>query len=91
MIKTLFETTPLTAQEKVIVQYIQDHPDCLLEHNAKELAQLTYVSSPNNLFVFVKKLGFQGYHDFQLTYVQEYMLHQKIFLHVLIKRVQLMM
>lgn len=46
MIKTLFETTPLTAQEKVIVQYIQDHPDCLLEHNAKELAQLTYVSSP---------------------------------------------
>ena len=76
MIKTLFETTPLTAQEKVIVQYIQDHPDCLLEHNAKELAQLTYVSSPT-IIRFVKKLGFQGYHDFQLTYVQEYMLHQK--------------
>ena len=76
MIKELFETITLTPQEKNVVQYIQEHPECLLNINAKELAKLTYVSSPT-IIRLSKKLGFTGYHDFQLTYVQEYMLHQK--------------
>ena len=76
MIKELFETITLTPQEKNVVQYIQEHPECLLNINAKELAELTYVSSPT-IIRLSKKLGFTGYHDFQLTYVQEYMLHQK--------------
>ena len=46
MIKELFETITLTPQEKNVVQYIQEHPECLLNINAKELAKLTYVSSP---------------------------------------------
>ena len=76
MIKELFETITLTPKEKNVVQYIQEHPECLLNINAKELAKLTYVSSPT-IIRLSKKLGFTGYHDFQLTYVQEYMLHQK--------------
>ena len=76
MIKELFETLTFTPQEKTVIQYIQEHPECLLNINAKELAELTYVSSPT-IIRLSKKLGFTGYHDFQLTYVQEYMLHQK--------------
>lgn len=76
MLKELLETTTLTTQEKRVVEYIQQYPECILHHNAKELAQLTYVSSPT-IIRLTKKLGFQGYPDFQLTYVKEYSLHQQ--------------
>lgn len=76
MLKELFETTSLTTQEKTIVDYIQKHPECILNHNAKELAKLTYVSSPT-IIRFTKKLGFHGYPDFQLAYVKEYSLYQQ--------------
>lgn len=76
MINELFETIPLTTQEKAIADYIQKHPECLLENNAKQLSKLCYVSSPT-MIRFVKKLGFQGYHDFQLAYVKEYTLQQQ--------------
>lgn len=73
MIQDIIQNIKLTPHEEAIVQYIQQHPDCILKHNAKELSQLIYVSPPT-MVRFVKKLGFQGYHDFQLTYSQEYMM-----------------
>lgn len=75
MIKQLFQTTKFTPQEQAIVHYIQEHPDCILHTNAKELAHKAYVSPPT-VIRFVKKLGFEGYLDFQLTYTKEYMIHE---------------
>lgn len=75
MIKELLQTTQFTPQEHALVLYIQEHPDCILNLNAKELAQKTYVSSPT-VIRFVKKLGFKGYLDFQLTYTKEFMMHE---------------
>ncbi|WP_028043402.1 MurR/RpiR family transcriptional regulator [Candidatus Stoquefichus massiliensis] len=75
MLKELFEITPLTPQEKRIIDYIQKNPECIMNHNAKELAQLTYVSSPT-IVRLTKKLGFHGYPDFQLTYAKEYSMFQ---------------
>ena len=49
------------------------YPESVLQHNAKELSKLVYVSPPT-MIRFVKKLGFQGYHDFQMTYSQEHMM-----------------
>ena len=65
----------LTAQEEAIVEYIQKNPRCILNHNAKELASLIYVSSPT-IVRFTQKLGYKGYPDFQLNYTQEYMMNQ---------------
>lgn len=76
MIHDLLKITSFTHQEKTIVQYIQNNPESILNHNAKELAKLIYVSSPT-MIRFTQKLGFKGYQDFQLTYVKEYMLLKK--------------
>lgn len=73
MIKTMLENMPLTPQEQVIAQYITQHPDYILHHQAKELSAKIQVSAPT-IIRFVKKLGFQGYHAFQLAYMQEYLL-----------------
>ncbi|MDD8048444.1 MAG: MurR/RpiR family transcriptional regulator [Thomasclavelia sp.] len=70
MISELIQNRKLTAQEEAIVSYIQEHPECITTNNAKELAQLTYVSSPT-IIRFVQKLGFKGYLEFQLAYTQE--------------------
>lgn len=71
MIQEIIQNIKLTEQEKAIVHYLQKHPDCVIHHNAKELSQLIYVSPPT-MIRFVKKLGFRGYHDFQMAYIQEY-------------------
>ncbi len=73
MISELFENTNFTPQEKVIIDYIKDNPQSIINNNAKELSKKIYVSSPT-IIRFVKKLGFKGYLDFQLTYTQEYTL-----------------
>ena len=73
MIQDYIQHIKLTPQEKPIVSYIQEHPESVLQHNAKELSKLVYVSPPT-MIRFVKKLGFQGYHDFQMTYSQEHMM-----------------
>lgn len=70
MITELLTRKKLTPQEENIVKYIEEHPDCVVHHNAKELSQLMYVSPPT-IIRFVKKLGFKGYIDFQMTYIQE--------------------
>lgn len=76
MIQELLSHTHLTHQEKAVVTYLYDHPQCLLTLNAKELAKQSYVSSPT-IIRLVKKLGFQGFHEFQLAYVREYMQTQQ--------------
>ncbi len=76
MIQELIQRKKLTPQEKIIVDYINQYPDCIAQHNAKELAKLIYVSPPT-IIRFVKKLGFSGYSDFQITYIQEHMLYNQ--------------
>ncbi len=76
MIKDLFNSTQFTPLEQQIVDYITEHPECVIKYNAKELASLCFVSSPT-IIRFVKKLGFKGYNDFQVTYTQEYTLNKR--------------
>lgn len=71
MIKEKLQTIHLTSQEKQLVDYIQKHPQCVLDYTAKELSLLTSVSSPT-IVRFTQKLDFKGYPDFQLAYAKEY-------------------
>ncbi len=71
MIKELLNTVHLTPQEQAIVDYIHQHPECIINYNAKELAELIYVSSPT-VIRLAQKLGFQGYLDFKIAYTKEY-------------------
>lgn len=75
MIYELFQSTKLTPQEQTIIRYIQEHPESIIHDNAKELSKKTNVSSPT-IIRLTKKLGFKGYLDFQLQYVQEYYLQK---------------
>lgn len=70
MLTELIQAQKLTPQEEIIVKYINDYPDCITKHTAKELSNLISVSSPT-IIRFVKKLGFKGYNEFQLHYIQE--------------------
>lgn len=72
MILDLFEVINFTPQEKVVVEYIKQYPDCIIHYNAQELSKLMYVSPPT-IARFVKKLGFNGFLDFKLAYVQEHL------------------
>lgn len=76
MIRDLFHSMQFTQLEYQIINYILDHPDCVIRYNAKELSSLCFVSSPT-IIRFVKKLGFKGYNDFQVTYTQEYTLNKR--------------
>lgn len=73
MIKDYIQHIKLTPQETAIADYIQENPEAILQYNAKELSKLIYVSPPT-MVRFIKKLGFQSYHDFQMTYSQEHSL-----------------
>ena len=77
MIKERLQERPLTKQEQLFVQYIQNHPHVLFENNAKEIAKLTQVSAPT-IIRFTQKLGFQGFNDFQRNYIQEYTLQKEM-------------
>lgn len=71
MIPDLIENTKLTPQEENIVDYINNNPKDVMNLNAKELSKKIFVSPPT-MNRFVKKLGFKGYYDFQLTFIQEH-------------------
>ncbi|MCD8027753.1 MAG: MurR/RpiR family transcriptional regulator [Erysipelotrichaceae bacterium] len=71
MITELFNTITLTPQQQQLVQSINEHPDWIKKYNAKELAQMTYVSA-STIVRFTQKLGFKGYLDFQKTFIREY-------------------
>ena len=70
MIQDLIENVKLTPQEQNIVDYIDRHPKEVMILNAKELSEKIFVSPPT-MNRFIKKLGFSGYFDFQLTFIQE--------------------
>lgn len=70
MIQDLIENVKLTPQEQNIVNYIDHHPKEVMTLNAKELSEKIFVSPPT-MNRFIKKLGFSGYFDFQLTFIQE--------------------
>lgn len=77
MLRNLIENITLTPQEKVVMEYIEQNPDCVLNNNATELAKLIFVSPPT-IIRLVRKLGFQRYVDFQIAYSKEYTLSQKM-------------
>lgn len=77
MIQELFSTIPLTPHEQTLINYIKENPESILQMNAKELSQKTYISSPT-IVRLTKKLGFKGYPDFQLAYVKEYTLNHQV-------------
>ena len=66
MIQDLIENVKLTPQEQNIVNYIDHHPKEVMTLNAKELSEKIFVSPPT-MNRFIKKLGFSGYFDFQLS------------------------
>ena len=70
MIQDLMENVKLTPQEQNIVSYIEQHPKEVMKLNAKELSEKIFVSPPT-MNRFIKKLGFNGYFDFQRTFIQE--------------------
>lgn len=71
MIVEKIKNYSFTNQEQALATYILENPECLLEHNAKELAKITYTSS-STIVRFAKKLGFSGYPSLQLQYTKEY-------------------
>jgi DNA-binding MurR/RpiR family transcriptional regulator len=74
----------LTFQEQAIARYIVEHPDCILENNAKELAVLTFTSS-STIVRFCKKLGYEGYPHFQLQYTKEHVIFHQYHNHAVYK------
>ncbi|MGG1593783.1 MurR/RpiR family transcriptional regulator [Terribacillus saccharophilus] len=60
----------LTTQEKHIVDFILRDPSIIFSNSAKQVAQLTYTSSPT-VVRLCKKLGTKGYPDFQLKLALE--------------------
>ena len=61
----------LTSQEKNIVEYILQNPETIFKVNANELAKLTYTSS-STIVRLCKKIGTNGFPDFQLQFALEY-------------------
>jgi DNA-binding MurR/RpiR family transcriptional regulator len=61
----------LTNQERNIVEYILQNPKTVFKITANELAKLTY-SSSSTIVRLCKKLGTQGFPDFQLQFALEY-------------------
>lgn len=74
----------LTFQEQAVASYILANPDCILENNAKELAKLTFTSS-STIVRFCKKLGYEGYPNFQLQYTKEHVINHQYSNHLVTK------
>ena len=75
LIDVLLKKGVFTNQEQAVIDYILGNPDIVLHCTAKKLASLTYVSSPT-IIRLVKKIGFEGYLEFQLAYAKEYAKNQ---------------
>lgn len=71
ILQKLKDTRNLSYHEKIIVEYILDNPDKIIEINAKDLALCTFIS-PSTIVRLCKKLGFKGYPHFQRKFIQEY-------------------
>lgn len=71
LLQKLKYASPLTAQEKHIVDFILYDPEVVFHSTAHELAQQTYTSA-STIVRLCKKLGTKGYPDFQLKLALEY-------------------
>jgi DNA-binding MurR/RpiR family transcriptional regulator len=71
LLQKLKYASPLTAQEKHIVDFILNDPEVVFHSTAHELAQQTYTSA-STIVRLCKKLGTKGYPDFQLKLALEY-------------------
>ena len=71
IIQQLEQGKDFTHQEMAVVTFILSNPEMVLEKAAKEIATLTF-TSPATINRLCKKLGFKGYHEFQLQYVKEH-------------------
>ncbi len=66
-LKNMSEFTEL---EKVIAEFILNNPETIFNYSSKQLAESLYISSPT-IIRFCKKLGYQGYPDFQRNFMKE--------------------
>lgn len=60
----------LTSTEQGIVNYILTYPEELEKISSRQLAELTY-TSPATVVRICQKLGFSGYSEFKIKYLQE--------------------
>ena len=60
----------LTSTEQGIVNYILTNPEELEKISSRQLAELTY-TSPATVVRICQKLGFSGYSEFKIKYLQE--------------------
>jgi DNA-binding MurR/RpiR family transcriptional regulator len=65
-IKTIFDD--LTPKEKIIAEYILHNPEKIVNSNIATLSEELNIAG-STLFKFVKKIGFEGFKDFQLALV----------------------
>jgi len=69
--RKMIEFKKFSQSEQSIVDFILKNPDCILHSNAKDLASMTFTSSPT-IIRFCQKLGYIGYPEFRYEYIQEY-------------------
>lgn len=66
----LKQMNKLTLTEKGIVDYILTSPEEIEKMSSRQLAELTY-TSPSTVVRICQKLGFSGYSEFKIKYLQE--------------------
>lgn len=66
----LKQMNKLTSTEQGIVNYILTNPEELEKISSRQLAELTY-TSPATVVRICQKLGFSGYSEFKIKYLQE--------------------
>lgn len=71
IMQQLKNTSQMTYQEQGLAGYILSNPRNIRTMNAKELAAAA-LTSPSTVTRFCKKLGYTGYPQFQLVFIEEY-------------------
>lgn len=71
IMQQLKNTSQMTYQEQGIAGYVLSNPRDIRTMNAKELAAAA-LTSPSTVTRFCKKLGYAGYSQFQLAFIEEY-------------------
>lgn len=66
----LKEMNKLTSTQQGIVDYILTYPEEIEKISSYQLAELTY-TSPATVVRICQKLGFSGYSEFKIKYLQE--------------------
>lgn len=66
----LKQMNKLTSTEQGIINYILTYPEELEKISSRQLAELTY-TSPATVVRICQKLGFSGYSEFKIKYLQE--------------------